>query len=175
MRSFFWRCGGLAATCALAVLFAGCAGYHLGPAKPPYLKDVHTIGIPVVRNYTLLPRIEGLVTDIIIRQVQQDGTYKVATPTDGDATLLVYITKVQRTPARSVNGNVLLTAEFELDVGMRFQLIEHGSGLILDSGLVDGTTSFFVSSDVEQDEQQAIPLAVEQAAIRLVSQISEGF
>ena len=40
---------------------------------------------------------------------------------------------------------------------------------------MDGTTSFFVSNDVEQDERQAIPLAAEQAAIRLVSQISEGF
>jgi hypothetical protein len=175
MRLFSRRGGGLTAACGLILLFTGCLGYHVGPAKPPYLKDVHTIGIPVVRNYTLLPRIEGLVTDTIIRQVQQDGTYKVAPPGDGDATLLVYIQKVQRTPARSVNGNVLLTAEFELDIGMRFQLIERGTGLILDSGLVDGTTSFFVSSDVEQDEQQAIPLAAEQAAIRLVSQISEGF
>jgi hypothetical protein len=175
MRSFIRRCGWLTAACGLVLLFPGCAGYHLGPAKPPYLKDVHTIGIPVVRNYTLLPRLESLITDIIIRQVQQDGTYQVASPTGGDATLLVYVQKIQRTPARSVEGNILLTAEFELDVGLRFQLVERSSGLILDSGIVDGTTSFFVSNDIQQDERQAVPLAVEQAAIRLVSQISEGF
>jgi hypothetical protein len=176
MRLFIRRCGWLTAACGLVLLISGgCAGYHLGPAKPPYMKDVHTIGIPAVRNNTLIPRLEGLVTEIIIRQVQQDGTYKVVSPGDGDVTLVVYIQKVQRTPARSVNGNILLTAEFELDVGLRFQLIERSTGLILDSGIVDGTTSFFVGNDVEQDQQQAVPLAAEQAAIRLVSQISEGF
>jgi hypothetical protein len=177
MRSFHRRCGSPAAASVLVLLllFTGCAGYHLGPAKPPYLKDVHSIGIPVVRNYTLLPRLEGLITSAIIRQVQQDGTYQVASPGEGDATLLVYIQKIQRTPARSVNGNILLTAEFELDLGLRFQLVERATGLILDSGIVDGTTSFFVSNDVEQDERQAVPLAAEQASIRLVSQISEGF
>jgi hypothetical protein len=175
MRLLLRRGGSLLLATGLLLLVPGCAGYHLGPAKPPYLKDVHSIGIPVVRNYTLLPRIEGLVTASIIRQVQQDGTYQVASPTDGDATLVCYVQKIQRTPARSVSGNILLTAEFELDMGIRFQLIERSTGLILDSGIVDGTTSFFVSNDVEQDEQQAIPLAAEQAAIRLVSQISEGF
>jgi hypothetical protein len=175
MRSLLRRGGSLLVAAGLVFLVPGCAGYHLGPAKPPYLKDVHSIGIPVVRNYTLLPRIEGLVTETIIRQVQQDGTYKVAGPTEGDATLVCYVQKIQRTPARSVSGNILLTAEFELDMGIRFQLIERSTGLILDSGIVDGTTSFFVSNDVEQDERQAVPLAAEQAAIRLVSQISEGF
>ena len=87
----------------------------------------------MVRNYTLLPRIEGLVTESIIRQVQQDGTYKVASPTDGDATLVCYVQKIARTPARSVSGNILLTSEFELDIGIRFQLVERSTGQILDS------------------------------------------
>jgi hypothetical protein len=175
MRPFFRRCGGLASLSLLLIGLAGCAGYHLGPVKPPYLKEVHSIGVPAVRNYTLLPRLESLVTEIIIRQIQQDGTYQVANASEGDATLLCYVQKIVRTPARSVSGNILLTAEFELDVGIRFQLVERATGKILDSGLVDGTTSFFVGNDVEQDERQAVPLAVEQAAIRLVSQISEGF
>ena len=38
-----------------------------------------------------------------------------------------------------------------------------------------GTTSFFVSSDVTTDERQALPLATEDLATRLVSQISEGW
>ncbi len=175
MRSLSRHPGWLAAVCSLVVLLSGCAGYHLGPAKPPYLKDVHTIAVPVFRNNSLLPRVEGLVTDIVIRQVQQDGTYKVANAGEADAILTGYIEKVQRTPARSVAGNILLTAEFQLDVGLRFQLVERSTGQILDSGRVDGSTSFFVGNDVQQDERQAIPLAAEQAAIRIVSQISEGF
>jgi hypothetical protein len=38
-----------------------------------------------------------------------------------------------------------------------------------------GTTSFFVGRDVNADERQALPLATEQLATRLVSQLSEGW
>ena len=38
-----------------------------------------------------------------------------------------------------------------------------------------GTTTFFVSSDVTSDERQALPLATEDLAGRLVTQISEGW
>jgi hypothetical protein len=46
---------------------------------------------------------------------------------------------------------------------------------------VTGRTTFFVSgsnalaADVLQDERQALPLAAEDLAVRLVSQISEGW
>jgi hypothetical protein len=51
----------------------------------------------------------------------------------------------------------------------------------LESRGVNGQTSFFVSgtnvlaADVLQDERQALPLAAEELAVRLVSQISEGW
>ena len=53
--------------------------------------------------------------------------------------------------------------------------VDRSSRRVLDSGRVDGRTSFFVSGDIVQDERQAIPIAAERAAAQLVSQISEGF
>ena len=38
-----------------------------------------------------------------------------------------------------------------------------------------GLTSFFVGEDVNTDERQALPLAAEQLAGHLVSQLSEGW
>jgi hypothetical protein len=38
-----------------------------------------------------------------------------------------------------------------------------------------GTTSFFASADVTTDERQALPLATEDLATRLVTQLSEGW
>ena len=58
---------------------------------------------------------------------------------------------------------------------------ERGTGKLLDERTVVGDTSFFVSgsgsvaADVNQDELQAFPLAAEELAVRLVSQISEGW
>jgi hypothetical protein len=40
---------------------------------------------------------------------------------------------------------------------------------------VAGTTSFFVGTDVTTDERQALPLAAEELAVHLVSQLSEGW
>ena len=42
-------------------------------------------------------------------------------------------------------------------------------------GEVVGTTSFFVGTDVTTDERQALPLATEELATRLVTQLSEGW
>ena len=164
----------LLGACAL-LLDAGCLGYHLGPVKPAFLRDVHTLAIPAFRNDTLIPRMEGLVTDTVIKQFQQDGTYQIADEDSADAILRCTVERITRTPERSVQGNVLLTNEFDLDMLIRYQLIERGTGKVLDSGRADGITNFFVSDDVQQNEQQALPIAAEQAAIHLVSKISEGF
>ena len=153
----------------------GCAGYHLGPAKPNYLKDIHTVSVPVFRNNTLIPRIENTFTTSVISQLQQDGSLQVVGPGEGDATLVCVIDRIERAPARSVTGNVLLTSEFELNVGVRYSLQEKGTGRIIDNGRTSGETSFFVGTDVQQDERQAIPIAAQQLAVRLVSELVEGF
>ena len=164
-----------AALLAAACLLAGCAMYHLGPAKPAYLKDIHTLAVPVFRNNTLLPRIESMITDTVSEQFQQDGTFAIASKDSADAVLLCTVERITRTPARSVTGNVLLTSEFELNLLVRYQLYERATGRVLDGGRLSGSTTFFVGSDVEQDERQAIPLAAQQFAVRLVSAVSEGF
>jgi hypothetical protein len=162
------------ASLLLAGLVQGCAGYHLGPAKPGYLRDVHTMAIPMFGNTTLVPRIEALITGTVIKQFQQDGTYRIANADAADAVLKGEIVAVSRAPARSVRGNVLSTTEFFLTVSVRYTLVGR-DGKALGGGGASGGTTFFVGSDVSTDERQALPLAAEQAANQLVSQLSEGW
>ena len=158
----------------LAVLLDGCAGYQLGPATPAYLKHVKTIAVPTFGNTTLMPRIEVLITDTVIKQFQQDGTFRIVNADAADATLKAEITGVGRAPARSVRGNVLATTEFNLVVSVKYKLIGR-DGKVLAPGGVSGATSFFVGRDVNTDERQALPLAAEELARHLVSQLSEGW
>lgn len=155
--------------------FGGCLGYHVGPVKPYYLRDVHTIAVPTFKNRTLVPRIEVLVTDTVIKQLQQDGTFQITNGDKADATLSGEISRVSRTPARSVRGNVLATTEFSLALGVKYTLTKRDGTEVVGGGQAVGTTSFFVSSDVTTDERQALPLATEDLATRLVSQLSEGW
>jgi hypothetical protein len=156
-------------------VLGGCLGYHVGPVKPYYLRDVHTIAVPTFENKTLLPHIEVLVTDTVIKQLQQDGTFQIARGGDADATLKAEITQIDRLPARSVRGNVLQTIEFNLYMRLKYTLIARDETPIAPPAVVSGTTSFFVSTDVTTDERQALPLATEDLATRLVTQLSEGW
>ena len=160
----------------LVACFSGCAGYHLGSVKPYYLRDVHTIAVPTFKNNTLVPRIEVLITDTVIKQFQQDGTYRIVGDDEADAILKAEIVGISRTQARSVTGNVLATQEFNLTLRVRYSLINRADETVLAApATVSGTTSFFVSSDIVTDERQALPLATEDVATHLVSALSEGW
>ena len=147
----------------------------MGPVKPSVLRDVHVIAVPTFENKTLLPRIEVLVTDSVIKQIQQDGTYKIAEKDTADAVLKAEIIEISRTPARSVRGNVLATTEFNLSMHVRYKLDARSGTSLTPYAEVVGTTSFFVGTDVTTDERQALPLAAEELATHLVTQLSEGW
>ncbi len=166
-----------AALCALSLtlILSGCAGYHIGPVQPKLLQGIHSIAVPTFKNETLIPRTEVLVTNTVIKQFQQDGTYRIESHDNADAILQGTIMEIRRHPARSVRSNVLATREFSMVLTINYVLKERATGKVLQSRSVNGTTSFFVSGDLNQDERQAIPLAAEDAAIRLVSDISEGW
>ncbi|MGC1322093.1 MAG: LptE family protein [Candidatus Udaeobacter sp.] len=159
----------------LCFAISGCLGYHVGPVKPYYLRDVHSIAVPTFKNRTLVPRVEVLVTDTVIKQLQQDGTFQITSDDKADATLNGEISHINRSPARSVSGNVLATTEFNLALTVNFTLTARDGKPLAGPSDVIGSTSFFVSSDVTTDERQALPLATEDLATRLVTQLSEGW
>ena len=158
-----------------SLCLTGCLGYHIGPVKPYYLRDVHTLAVPTFANQTLVPRIEILVTNTVIKQFQQDGTFQIVGGEDADATLKAEIMRIDRSPARSVRGNVLATTEFTLAMHVKYSLVGRDGKPISGTSEAIGTTSFFVGTDVTTDERQALPLATEELATRLVSQLSEGW
>jgi len=162
-------------TAAFCLCLSGCLGYHIGGVKPYYLKEVETIAVPTFKNETLIPHIDSLVTNTVIKQFQQDGTFKIVNQGNADAILKAEITRISRSPARSLVGNVLATTEFNLSMHVRYRLVGRDGHLLGPPGEAVGTTSFFVGTDVVTDERQALPLATEELATRLVSQLSEGW
>lgn len=163
------------------LLLGGCAGYTLGPIKPTPMKAVHKLAVQSFTNETLEPRLELLVANSIIKQIQQDGTYQIVAEKDADAILQGTVERIDRRPSRGVNGNVLLAREYTLTLRARYLITNRADGVQIASRTATGTTSFFVSgssaikADVNQDERQAVPIAAEDLAVRLVSQISEGW
>jgi len=163
----------------IALLFAGCAGYHIGPVRPKFMTGVETIAVPNFKNETLIPRVEVLMAGAVEQQIQLDGTYKIANSDRADAVLEGKIVEIRRNSARSVHGDVLTAREYRLTVRIEYKVTKRSTGEQLAHRTVTGDTSFFVdpdlAGDVISDERQAIPLATKQAAINLVSQIAEGW
>lgn len=160
---------------ACAVLLGGCAGYHIGPVPPKYMDGVKTVAVPNFRNETLEPRLEALVANIVIKQLQQDGTFQVTNSDKADVIIEGKIERIRRRPSRSVRGNVLATREFTITMNLSYEVKRRLNGQVIRSEKVTGETSFFVGNDVQEEERQALPLAAEEAAVRLVSQLTEGW
>ena len=164
-----------------ALVFSSCAGYQVGPIKPTRMAKVSTIAVPNFKNDTLLPRVEVLLANALIKQFQQDGTYQIVRENDADAVVQGHLERIIRNPSRSVRGNVLLTREFILSLHCRYEVTDRRTGALITRQNATGQTSFFVTgtdpiaSDITQDERQAFPLAAEQLAKDIVSHLSEGW
>jgi Lipopolysaccharide-assembly len=159
----------------MLVCFAGCAGYTLGPTPPTYMRGVHRVAVPIFKNATIASDIQALATTTVIKQIQEDGTYEVTGVDQADAIVLGTIASVERTKARSLQGNVLASSEFNLTVDITFRIERPNTSQLMAQKTVEGVTSFFVGNDTAVQEQQAIPLAVEDAASQFVSFLSEGW
>ena len=160
---------------------SGCAGYHVGPSKPAFMSDVRNIAVPAFKNLTLEPRMEVIFANTLAKQIQQDGTYKITQEEEADVILQGTVLRIDRTPARGLRTNFFQTTEFNLILTLEIKLTDRRNGKILATRNITGNTTFFVSSgnprtgDVNKDERQAIPLAADDAAVRIVSFLADGW
>jgi hypothetical protein len=73
---------------ALALTFAGCAHYRLGPGNTP---AYHTIYFAPVVNHSFAPQINTYVSDALFRAFAQGGGMAVAGQNDG-AEVVLHVT-----------------------------------------------------------------------------------
>jgi Lipopolysaccharide-assembly len=157
------------------ILLPGCLGYTVGPVQPTFMKGIHRIAVPIFENRTVEPEMDALATTTVIKQLQQDGTYEISGLDQADAELKGVVLDVVRIKARSVVGNILASSEFNLSVKMRFSVVNPHSNAVLGTRDISGTSRYFVGNDVQTQEHQAIPLAIEDAAVQVASYLSEGW
>jgi Lipopolysaccharide-assembly len=139
------------------------------------MRSVRTLAVPTFKNRTYEPRVEVLLADTLIKTLQEDGTYTIVSDDTADAILNCTLIKVQRNSIRSVQNNVLATAEFGFFLDIAYQVSDRVTGSILKKGKVRGETTFFSSSDLQTTERQAIPVAAKDAAIELTTAVAEGW
>lgn len=163
----------------LFLSLVGC-GYNLGEIKPTPMRRVNTLAVNVFKNQTLIPRLEAQTADAVVKQFQQDGTYRIESADQADAIVEGTIASVERQPMRVFASNVLQTSEFELTLIVKYRVIDRTTGAILMQGTAVGVTPFFteadrVNSDIVTSQNMNYPIAAQRMAEKLVSKVSEGW
>jgi len=163
----------------ILLALVGC-GYHLGEIKPTPMRRVTTIAVNTFTNKTLLPRVEAQTADAVVKQFQQDGTYRIESADRADAIVEGSIESVQRQPMRVFASNVLQTSEFELTLIVKYRVIDRITGAVLMEGRAVGVTPFFtetdrVNSDLVTNQNMNYPIAAQRMAEKLVSKVAEGW
>jgi len=125
-------------------------------------------------------RLEAQTADAVVKQFQQDGTYRIETTDRADAILGGTIISLQRQPMRVYGSNVLQTSEFELVLTVEYVVKDRVTGAILLKGKATGQTPFFINSDnlnsdLVTDQNINYPIAAQRMAEHLVSHVSEGW
>jgi outer membrane lipopolysaccharide assembly protein LptE/RlpB len=157
---------------ALAVLASGC-GYRLGSLADP---SQHTVAVPIFKNTTLVPQLQAQVTDAVIKRFQSDGSLRVVNVSDADVVVEGTIVDVRREPLRFQNINQAVTREYRLTLVVSVTARDaHTAKNLFENQQFTGQTDFFVTSDLQAAEAQAVPLAAEDLARKIVARIAEGW
>ncbi|MDE1171435.1 MAG: LPS assembly lipoprotein LptE [Verrucomicrobium sp.] len=166
----------LLAFLVLLSVLGGCAGYRLGSIGGKNIQGVNSIYIPVVKNRTLEPSIDVATTAAIIRAFDQDGTVATSQNEAADGVLEIMLTEVRR--------QILQPEQLDAQAGNQFQivLVAHVSFFnrktgrkVIQDAAVSGSNSYFVGRDQVEAERQAVPMAEQDLAKKIVSLVVEGW
>lgn len=183
------------ALAALALAFTGCAGYQMGDVKPTAYQSISRLHVPTFENKTLEPRVSTIVTNAVIKGLQQDGTYEIVSKENADAVLVGEIERIERRQLRASQTDTLKTTEMQLFIVVEWSLVDPKTGTKLEyaeakdpsgtraetstlryrPGRVVGRTIQFLDPNFQLSERNALPIAAEDLAKQLVGQLTTGW
>lgn len=158
---------------AFALLLAGCAGYSLGPSNGMAAGE-RSLQIQPFINQTLQPRLTDTVTQQVRKQVQKDGTFKLATHDDGDLIISGVLTRYERRELSFSREDVLTTQDFRVELKAQVTVKERGTGKVILDRQFSGLTLVRVGSDLVSSERQAMPILAADLARNIVDALADG-
>ena len=157
----------------VCALFAGCAGYKLGPSNGTAAREKSVQVVPFT-NRTLEPRLGDAVTAALRKQVARDGTFRLATREAGDVVVTGAVTEYRRVELSLDPKDVLTPRDFRVKMTVQVTATERATGRVLFEKPVAGYTLVRAGSDLVSAERQALPVLAEDVAKIVVGQLADG-
>ena len=174
MKTSLFACAlGLAVTVSVAL--TGCAGYTLGTKKPAHLSHVTKLAIPTFENLTLEPRLNSLVTNAIIKQVQNSGGYEIVSIENAEAIMEGRVTNVDRSQFRADRRNVLRTSQLLMTLKVDYNIKDTGKNVIIHRGRASSDSYTILDANIQNSEAQALEDAAQRLSVNVASDITEGW
>ena len=160
------------ALCA-AALMAGCAGYQLGPTGGQTAGERSVQIVPFV-NRTTEARLSDAVTTALRKELQRDGTFRLATRDSGDIVVNGSLTRYERREVSLVADDVATVRDYNVSLTAQVTARERGTGKVLFDQPITSYTLIRVSPDLSNTERQALPLLATDLARRVTALLADG-
>lgn len=156
-----------------ALCLSGCAGYQLGPVNGMAAGEKAVQVRPFI-NQTLEPRLTDALTSQVRKEIQRDGTFRLATHDDGDIVISGVITRYYRQEMSFTPQDTLTVRDFRVSMTAQVTARDRGTGKILFDRPLTGSTLVRIGSDLTSAERQALPLLAQDLAKNITAQLAEG-
>lgn len=164
------------ASILIVFTLSGCAGYRVGNVSGRELQGVRSVYVPIVRNTSLQPSLQGLVTNAIVQRFNDDGTLTVDQNANADSELDVTVTNVQEIQVANSTSDINITTQYQINITATVTYVNRRLGRkIFENTVVTGSTTFFTQANIQEGIRQAIPLAAQDLATNIVKQVTEGW
>lgn len=157
----------------LACLLTACAGYRLGPTNGLEAGS-RSVRVVAFQNQTMQPRLSEAVVHALRRQLQQDGTYRLATGNDADVLLTGRLVRFERASISYVPQDLRTTRDEELRVVAQVVARDLRSGTVLLDREVIGRVTVRVGANQTSAERQALPVLAADLASKTVPLLVDG-
>jgi hypothetical protein len=164
----------ISVACVLVLcLFAGCAGYQLGPVNGA-VAGGKSIEVLPFNNQTLQPRLGDALTQALREELQTDGTFHLTAHDPGDVVVTGVVTSYSRSGVSFLSTDASTPQDYRVDVIAHVTARERASGRLLIDKNVTGQTLVPVTSDLADAERQALPLLAQDLARNITGLLTEG-
>ena len=151
----------------------GCAGYRLGPSGG-FAAGEKSIQVMPFSNQTLEPRLTDAVTSQLRKQLQHDGTFRLATHDDGDIVVTGIITKYTRHELSFQPADTLTARDYRISMTAQVTARDRITGKVVLDQELTGFTLLRVGQDLVSSERQSLPLLAGDLARNVTSRLADG-
>lgn len=158
---------------ALAGLVSSCAGYRLGPSNGQSAGD-RTVQVVPFANHTLEPRLGDAATSAVRKEIQREGTFRLANDGFTDLIITGEITRYERGEVSFLPSDVATARDYQLGLAARVVARERITGKIVMERELVGSAIMRAGADLPSAERQTLPVLAADLARQITAALADG-